>query len=187
MRRAGSHKTFAGTCPSGTGWKAQSQQSTKTSKMQRFVSIAVSVCMGSTHPHPSTGAAERHPVGLHNRTRQHDGASDSQLQCLASSSAASAHCLLYYLKLPLPWPLYPQFRLAWETSTKSQTWCFWWTRKCTAINLKAFICGLPKITPQRSGVRITLRKTLTCAPDATTFWSPHTLIRTAVHSPTLQP
>lgn len=97
---------FARTCPSGTGWKAQSQQSTKE-KQDSERPISVLECAhGRSCEHPGTGVYVLAgspffpPVfSLYKRTSPQDRASDSHLQswaCIRSAISVqyTLSCLL---------------------------------------------------------------------------------------------
>lgn len=63
MHRVDSHKMFARTCPSGIGWKAQSQQSVKRGKNQEGLLVFQEVSAMEQLPPHGTGAPEGHLGG----------------------------------------------------------------------------------------------------------------------------
>lgn len=133
-RRVGSHKMFARTCPSGTGWKAQSQQSTKRSKTQGG-RLAFQWVSPLDHLSAWAGLPAGSPFSLQSLVvikKAVHRTGPVTPRCSPwhpPQSVISADPLLglyLHCRLDLPW----------EITTKAQPWCSWYTLKFTTINLE---------------------------------------------------
>ena len=127
----GSRRTFARTCPSGTGWKAQSPQSAKEARPREPVSTAVSVCTSSAHPSQTRASEVPQPLPaglgrplLSSPELSHKDQS-VQLGLRLPTAVHGTHSVLYYLKITLcKDSLLTSVKMYPEKYPESHAWCF---------------------------------------------------------------